>query len=110
MLIKGVKIMDAQKREHNDSESRFYFINFITPQLKNFLAQRIVWLCEAGRKQTMGQRFQFDLNLYREYLVEACREAERLDLIPANSRLEVAIIMGSDEQFYRKVHSISEKL
>jgi hypothetical protein len=102
--------MDVQIRENNDGESRFYFANFITPPLKTFLSQRILWLYEAEKKRKVGQRFQFDLNLYREYLFEACREAERLDLIPPNSRLEVAIIMGSDEQFYQEVHSKSEKL
>ncbi len=102
--------MDTQRREQHDSESRFYFINFITPQLRSFLAQRILWLYEAGKKWKMGRRFQFDLDLYREYLFEACREAERLDLIPANSRLEVAIILGSDEQFFREVYARSENL
>jgi hypothetical protein len=102
--------MDAHQREQIGSESRLYFINFITPQLKTFLAQRIMWLYEVGKKRKAGTRFRFDLDLYREYLFEACREAEGLDLVPANSRLEIAIIMGSDEQFYEEVYSRSEKL
>jgi hypothetical protein len=102
--------MDAQIGQQNDNESRFYFINFITPPLKRYLAQRILWHYEARKRWKKGRRLQLDLDLYRDYLFEACREAERLDLIPANSRLEIAIILGSDEQFYSDVHAQSEKL
>src|SRR5688572_17450208 len=102
--------MDAQKEVQIDRDSRFYFARHITPQLKRFLAQRILWHYEAGKKRKKGSRFQFDLDLYRDLLLEACREAERLEVIPANTRLEVAIILGSDETFYNELVARSEKL
>jgi hypothetical protein len=102
--------MDAQKEMQHDRDSRYHFASQITPQLKEFLAQRMLWHYEAGKRRKTGQRFQFDLDLFRDFLLEACREAEGLDLIPANTRLEVAIILGSDQGFYNEMFARSEKL
>lgn len=103
--------MDTQNRERGpDVESRFYFNNFITPELKHFLAQHMLTEYERRERWKKEQRVKFDLNLFRDYLFEACREADCRHLLPADTRLEIAIILGSDEEFYREVRARFEPL
>ncbi|MES2625098.1 MAG: hypothetical protein V4628_07460 [Pseudomonadota bacterium] len=103
--------MDAQHYQvRMDHESRFYYSRLITGELRTCIAGKILSQYQERKKWKEGRRLQFDMDLYRDYLFDACRSAECERLIPEDARFEVALILGSDEKFYEELFTRSETL
>src|SRR5688500_12941257 len=96
--------------DETEDGSSFLFYRFISPELKAHLGDRVLLHYETVKEWKKGPRLDFNHNLYRHYIFEACEHALNSGMLPAHAMLPVALLLSKDEEFYLQLYARAQHL